>query len=305
MFFLLQIEDQKIEKIRRAVLSRKVKFADGTEVPAIGQGTWHMGDDPENHQDEVDTLRLGIRLGMTLIDTAELYGYGKSERVVGEAIRGLRDQIFLVSKVMPSHAGGRNLVSACESSLKRLGTDHLDLYLLHWKGGVPIEQTIDGMEKLKQSGKILRWGVSNFDTADMKNLIHRPDGAHCTTNQVLYHLGSRGIEVDLLPWQKAQHMPVMAYSPIAQGGSLKKQLTTEPALKKIAAAHDVSPIQLLLAWCIRRAETDGVIAIPKASRPEHVLANAEAASVHLSAEELQTLDRLFPRPSHKVPLDLL
>lgn len=302
---MLQINDRKIDRIRQAVRSRKVKFADGTEVPAIGQGTWHMGNDPARHQNEVDTLKLGIRLGMTLIDTAELYGYGKSERVVGEAIRGLRDQIFLVSKVMPSHASGRNLVSACENSLKRLGTDHLDLYLLHWKGGVPIEQTITGMEKLKQSGKILRWGVSNFDTADMENLIHRPDGAQCTANQVLYHLGSRGIEVDLLPWQKAHHMPVMAYSPIAQGGSLKKRLTTDPALKKIAAAHGVSPIQLLLAWCVRHSETDSVIAIPKASRPEHVLANAEAASVRLSTEELQTLDHLFPRPSHKVPLDFL
>lgn len=302
---MFKLEDQKIEEVRQSVLRRKVKFADGTEVPALGQGTWHMGNDPAKHQDEVDALRLGVRLGMTLIDTAELYGYGKSERIVGEAIRGIRNQIFLVSKVMPSNAGGNALISSCENSLKRLGTDHLDLYLLHWKGGIPISQTIEGMEKLKKSGKILRWGVSNFDTADMENLTGRTDGTHCATNQVLYHLGSRGIEVDLLPWQKAHQMPVMAYSPIAQGGTLKARLTTDSAVTGIAAAHKITPIQLLLAWCIRRSETDGVIAIPKAGRPEHTLANAEAATVRLSAEEQQTLDQHFPRPAHKVPLDLL
>lgn len=302
---MFELDDQKIEQIRQSVLSRKVKFADGAEVPALGQGTWHMGNDPEKHQDEVDALRLGVRLGMTLIDTAELYGYGKSEHIVGEAIRGIRDQIFLVSKVMPSNARGNDLISSCENSLKRLGTDHLDLYLLHWKGGIPIGQTIEGMEKLKKSGKILRWGVSNFDTADMENLASRTDGAHCATNQVLYHLGSRGIEVDLLPWQKAHRMPVMAYSPIAQGGTLKAQLTTDSAVTRIAAAHKITPIQLLLSWCIRSSETDGVIAIPKASRPEHTLANAEAAAVRLSTEEQQELNHHFPRPAHKVPLDLL
>jgi Aldo/keto reductases, related to diketogulonate reductase len=302
---MIQIDDQKAETIRNSVISRRVKFADGTEVPAIGQGTWHMGNDPAKHQDEVDALRLGIRLGMTLIDTAELYGYGKSERLVGEAIRGLRDQLFLVSKVMPSHAGGTDLIAACENSLKRLGTDHLDLYLLHWIGGIPVEETIEGMEALKKDGKILRWGVSNFDTADMKNLFSHPSGANCATNQVLYHLGSRGIEVDLLPWQKEHHLPMMAYCPIAQGGSLKQRLTSNPVIDEIAGNHHVTPIQVLLAWCIRHAETDGVIAIPKASRPAHTLENAQAAAITLSAEELEALDHVFPRPGHKVPLDLL
>ncbi|WP_332238304.1 aldo/keto reductase [Sporolactobacillus sp. KGMB 08714] len=295
-----------METVRQQVRSCTVTLTDGTTVPAIGQGTWHMGDVPSKRNTEIEALRLGIRLGMTLIDTAELYGYGKSERVVGEAISGLRDQVFLVSKALPSHGDPKSLAAACENSLRRLGTDHLDLYLLHWKGTVPIEETIEGMETLKKNGKILRWGVSNFDRADMENMWSRTNGSNCAANQVLYHLGSRGIEVDLLQWQKEQHMPVMAYCPLAEAGSLKKRLLTDPAVSGIAAAHGITPLQLLLAWCIRRrAGSERVIAIPKAGQPEHVLENARAAAVILSDAEQAALDRAFPRPSRKVPLDIV
>lgn len=301
----MALSDQEIEAIRRKVTARTVTLLDGTELPAIGQGTWHMGDDPAVRQAEITSLRLGIRLGMTLIDTAELYGYGKSESVVGEAIHGLRDQVFLVSKALPSHAGRRDLASACEASLRRLGTDHLDLYLLHWKSGVPIEETIEGMEALKRSGKILRWGVSNFDTPDMETLLSKSGGSHCAVNQVLYHLGSRGIEVDLIPWQRSRRIPVMAYCPLAEAGALKQRLISDPAVKQIAAAHRITPLQLLLAWCIRRAETDGIIAIPKAGQPAHVIENARAAAVTFNSEELQELDQSLPRPVHKTPLDIV
>lgn len=300
-----QISEDEIEKIRKQVRSRRITLADGTKIPAIGQGTWHMGDDPSKRRAEIDSLRLGVQLGLTLIDTAELYGYGKSENVVGEAIKGIRDHVFLVSKALPSHGSRKDLAQACEDSLRRLGTDHLDLYLLHWKGGVPIEETIEGMEDLKKSGKTLHWGVSNFDTEDMEDLLDKPSSANCAVNQVLYHLGSRGIEVDLLPWQRAQHMPIMAYCPLAEAGSLKHRLVSDPVVKRVSAAHGITPLQLLLAWCIHRAETDGVIAIPKAGQPAHVIENAKAAAVILSETEQKELDRVFPRPDRKVPLDIV
>ncbi|RYM05012.1 aldo/keto reductase [Sporolactobacillus sp. THM7-7] len=302
---MVRISEQEIDRIRRQLKKRRVTLADGTRLPAIGQGTWRMGDDPAKRQSEIEALRLGIRLGMTVIDTAELYGHGQSERVVGEAIRGFRDQVFLVSKALPSHGDQKGLTAACENSLRQLGTDHLDLYLLHWKGSVPFEETIEGMEKLKKSGKILRWGVSNFDTADMESLLRRPNGANCAVNQVLYHLGSRGIEVDLMPWQRNHRMPIMAYCPLAEAGSLKRRLLSDRAVKGIAASHKISPLQLLLAWCIRRAESDGVLAIPKAGQPAHVLENAKAAAVILTDDETRALDKSFPRPAHKMPLDIV
>lgn len=302
---MVQISDREIEEIRQQVSRRTVTLTDGTTIPAIGQGSWHMGDAPSKRNTEIEALRLGIRLGMTLIDTAELYGYGKSEQVVGEAISGLRDQAFLVSKALPSHGDPKNLAAACENSLRRLGTDHLDLYLLHWKGSVPIEETVKGMEALKKSGKILHWGVSNFDTADMETLWRQTNGSNCAVNQVLYHLGSRGIEVDLLAWQKEHHMPIMAYCPLAEAGSLKSRLLSDPSVADIAAVHRITPLQLLLAWCIRRAESDGIVAIPKAGQSAHVLKNAETAAVILSGDEQMALDGAFPRPSRKVPLDIV
>jgi diketogulonate reductase-like aldo/keto reductase len=297
----LTLSDQEIEAIRRKVTARTVTLPDGTKVPSIGQGTWHMGDNAAARSEEIATLRLGVRLGLKLIDTAEMYGNGKSESLVGAAIRGIRDQVFLVSKVLPSNASRRGTVSSCENSLRRLGTDRLDLYLLHWKGSVPIDETIEAMESLKQSGKILRWGVSNFDTPDMENLLHRPRGEHCAVNQVLYHLGSRGTEVDLQPWQRRQRIPIMAYCPLAQGGSQKRRLLADPTVAGIAKAHRMTAIQLLLAWCIRDG---GVIAIPKASRTAHVIENARAAAVTFTPNEQQALDRAFPRPAHRVPLDI-
>lgn len=289
-------------KVREAVISRKVRLPDGTQVPALGQGTWNMGDDPSRRKEEIYSLQLGIELGMTLIDTAEMYGGGRAEELVGEAIKGRRDEVFLVSKVYPHNASGERLVQSCENSLRRLGTDRLDLYLLHWRGLIPLHETIEGMEKLVRDGKIVRWGVSNLDTSDMKELVSLAGGDRCAVNQVLYHLGSRGIEYDLLPWQREHQMPIMAYCPLAQGGTLRRGLVEHPVVREIAAAHNATPFQILLAWCIR---TEDVIAIPKAGRQEHVRENAEAALIRFTEDELRRLDEAFPPPASKQPLDIV
>ncbi|MCO7175004.1 aldo/keto reductase [Sporolactobacillus kofuensis] len=301
----MHLEDDETARIRHDLENRKITLADGTKIPAIGQGTWRMGDDPFKHQNEIESLRLGVRLGLTLIDTAEMYGEGRSELLIGEVITDLRDEVFLVSKAYPNHADRKRLKTACEQSLKRLGTDHLDLYLLHWRGATPLEETVRGMEELKKAGKILRWGVSNFDTKDMEELWSVPGGTHCAVNQVLYHLGSRGIEFDLIPWQAAHHVPFMAYCPLAEGGSLKNALLHDSSVIKIAQAHQITPLQLLLAWSIRHAENQHIVAIPKAGQPEHVLQNAKAVAIRLTAEEERTLNLAFPRPSGKVPLDIV
>lgn len=261
-----------------------------------------MGEKPQEKAKEIKALQLGIELGMKVIDTAEMYGNGASERLVGEAIKGRRDDVFLVSKVYPHNAGLDKISIACENSLKRLGTDYLDLYLLHWRGRIPLEETIEGMEKLRKEGKILRWGVSNFDTDDMKELWNTTNGSNCATNQVLYHLGSRGIDFDLLPWHREHHVPIMAYSPLAQGGALRKQLLTDPIINEIAKKYNVKPLQIALAWTIR---TNDVIAIPKAGQEQHVLENAEAAAIELTQEDLDRLDEAFPKPRKKVPLDII
>ncbi|WP_159888511.1 aldo/keto reductase [Paenibacillus puerhi] len=279
-----------------------VRLPDGTRLPRLGQGTWHIGDRPAKRKEELRTLRRGVELGLTLIDTAEMYGDGRAEELVGEAVAGLRDSVFLVSKVYPHNAGRHRLARSCEDSLKRLKTDRLDLYLLHWRGNVPFSETIEAMEKLVREGKIMRWGVSNLDTADMKELLAIPGGGGCMTNQVLYHLGSRGIEYDLLPWQRERAMPIMAYCPLAQAGSLRQELVHNPVVKEIAAGHGITPFQLLLAWCIR---DEDVIAIPKASSVQHVEDNAAAARIKLTEEELSLLDRAFPGPARKVPLDIV
>lgn len=295
-------DDKTISKIRSHVENRVITLSDGSTVPILGQGTWYMGEDPRAKENEIKALQLGIELGMTLIDTAEMYGNGGSERLVGEAIKGIRDKVFLVSKVYPHNAGKNKISTACENSLKRLGTDHLDLYLLHWRGGVPLEETIEGMENLKKEGKILRWGVSNFDTDDMQELVSATNGTNCVTNQVLYHLGSRGIEFDLLPWQKEHQMPIMAYCPLAQGGSLRSQLLNDPTIREIAGEHNVNPLQIVLAWCIR---SNDVIAIPRSTQEKHVIENATAASIELSKEELDKLNEIFPKPHRKLPLDIV
>ena len=292
----------EIEYLKTVNDKKTVLLPDGTTIPRLGQGTWYMGENSRKAVEEIQALQLGIQLGMTLIDTAEMYGDGKAELVVGQAIKDCREKVFLVSKVYPHNAGLNKISKSCEASLKRLNTDYLDLYLLHWRGGVPLEETIEGLEKLIKAGKILRWGVSNFDTHDMKELSMLPKGKNCAVNQVLYHLGSRGIEYDLLAWQKQNNMPVMAYSPIAQAGSLRRGLFENLIVKELAEKYAVQPAQILLAWCMR---SGNVIAIPKAASTNHVLENAKANTVILTPEDLQKLDTAYPEPTRKSSLDMV
>ncbi|ENZ4141165.1 aldo/keto reductase [Enterobacter ludwigii] len=281
---------------------KTVTFSAGRPLQAIGQGTWYMGEKASQRKSEVNALRAGIDLGLTLIDTAEMYAEGGAEEVVGEAIKGQRDNVFLVSKVYPWNAGGQKGQAACDASLRRLGTDHIDLYLLHWRGNYGLDETITLMERLQQQGKIGRWGVSNLDYEDMQALWREEGGSACATNQVLYHLASRGIEFDLLPWCQQQAMPVMAYCPLAQAGRLRSGLMNHPVVNAIAHNHRATAAQILLAWVIRH---QGVIAIPKAASIEHVNANAGALEITLTAEERHKLDNAFPPPTHKLPLDVV
>lgn len=279
-----------------------VTFAEGLTVPAIGQGTWYMGENASQRRNEVDALRAGIDLGLTLIDTAEMYADGAAEEVVGEAIKGQREKVYLVSKVYPWNAGGQKGIAACDASLRRLGTDYIDLYLLHWRGNFGLDETVELMETLQQQGKIGRWGVSNLDYDDMQELASVTGGTACATDQVLYHLASRGIEYDLLPWCQQQNMPVMAYCPLAQAGRLRSGLMNHPVVNDIARNHQASAAQILLAWVISHK---GVMAIPKAATLEHVTENAGALRIALSAEELLKLDNAFPAPDHKMALDVV
>lgn len=281
---------------------KSVMMAGQIALPAIGQGTWYMGEQAGQRQKEVAALQAGIDAGLTLIDTAEMYADGGAEEITGEAIKGRRDRVFLVSKVYPWNAGGQKAIAACESSLRRLGTDYLDLYLLHWRGNFSLAETVDAMEALMRQGKIRRWGVSNLDYADMQELWRVPGGQACATNQVLYHLASRGIEFDLLPWCQQQRVPVMAYCPLAQAGRLRDGLLDNRAVQEIAHAHSVSAAQVLLAWVISQ---QGVMAIPKASSVAHVKENAAALALTLSADELRLLDTAFPAPQRKTPLDMV
>lgn len=278
-------------------MTRLVTFSDGTTVPVLGQGTWEIGDDPAWRDEEQAALSRGIDLGLTVIDTAELYGDGRSERLVGEVIAGRRDEVFLVSKVRPENASEMKMMLACEKSLERLGVDRIDLYLLHWEGRVPLEETVDAFQELVDEGMIARWGVSNLDLRAMERLIDIDGGADCAANQLLYNLGSRGVEFDLLPWMQARDMPMMAYSPLGRRGLLEHPLITD-----IADRHDASPAQVALAAVLRQ---DGVIAIPKASTVGHVEANAEALEIRFDAEDLERLDRVFPPPTKATPLDII
>ncbi|PWE43473.1 aldo/keto reductase [Pseudomonas prosekii] len=270
----------------------------GVAVPVIGQGTWRMGEDRSAHKFEVAALRQGIDLGMTLIDTAEMYAEGGAEEVVGEAIAGRRDQVFLVSKVYPHNASRKGIPQAIERSLRRMNTDYIDLYLLHWRGQYPLEETVEAFERLREEGKIGRWGVSNFDIDDMHELASVSPANACATNQVLYNLEERGIEFDLLPWSQQQRLPVMAYCPIGQGG----HMLGNAALAQVAARHAASPAQVALAWLLRQ---DNVIAIPKAVRPEHVTLNAQAAQLKLDAADLTALDQAFRAPQRKQRLAMV
>jgi diketogulonate reductase-like aldo/keto reductase len=289
-------------EIREAVEKRKVILPDGTKVSALGQGTWFMGEKQGKRESEINALKLGLELGMNLIDTAEMYGEGLAEELISHVIEGCREDVFLVSKVYPHNAGRNSIIKACENSLRRLKTDYLDLYLLHWRGRVPFEETIEGMELLKKQGKILRWGVSNLDTDDMDELYHKSHGEKCAVNEVLYHIGSRGIEFDLLPWQRNKNIPTIAYCPLAQGGSLERNIVRNETLNEIAKEHNVKPLQIALAWTIR--END-IISIPKAASAEHVIENAKAASIVLSSSDIGRLDKEFKKPVRKMPLDIV
>ncbi|MCE9682748.1 aldo/keto reductase [Halomonas alkalisoli] len=278
----------------------------GIELPVIGQGTWYMGEGLAPHRDEVRALQQGLELGMTLIDTAEMYADGGAEEVVGEALAGRRTQAFLVSKVYPWNAGRQSAIEACERSLSRLGTDHLDLYLLHWPGSIPLEETLEAFERLREQGKIRRFGVSNFDVDELDALHALPGGGDCAVNQVLYHLGSRGIETALRPWACRHGLPLMAYCPLAQAGQLRHDLFGHPVVRELADGLGITPAQLLLAWVTRPVEgRRDVIAIPKAVQPAHVADNAAALAVRLDDETVARLDDAFPAPSGKVPLDIV
>ncbi len=274
-----------------------VMLPTGEPVPALGQGTWQMAEAASRRGTEIQALRLGIELGLTLIDTAEMYGEGAVEELVAEAIEGHRDEVFLVSKVYPHNTSRRGVTQACERSLRRLRTDRLDLYLLHWRGSIPLEETDAGFEDLHRAGKIRHWGVSNFDASDMHELVQVPGGTTCATNQVLYNVTRRGPEFELMPWMAQHRMPLMAYSPIEQG-----RLPRSGALQTVARKHGVSAFQIALAWLLQKT---GVIAIPKAGRPEHVRDNARALSVQLDGEDLQEIDAAFPPPRRKRPLEII
>ncbi|TCU25577.1 diketogulonate reductase-like aldo/keto reductase [Rhizobium azibense] len=274
-----------------------ITFPNGIKVPALGQGTWNMGERASETEREIASLKAGIQLGMTLIDTAEMYGEGDSERIVGRAIKGRREGLFIVTKVYPWNASRRGTIEACERSLSRLGIDQIDLYLLHWRGEHPLADTVEAFEDLKDAGKIGAWGVSNFDIGDIEELLAVPGGRHVAANQVLYNLARRGIEYDLLPWCQEHGVPVMAYSPIEQG-----RILHNPELIRIAKANQATPAQVALAFLLER---DGVIAIPKTSNADRVAENRDCVSLDISDDDWAALDAAFPPPTRKSALEML
>lgn len=282
-----------------------VEFPNGKLVRPLGLGTWFMGEDTYKRAEEIAVIQEGIRSGVQVIDTAEMYGNGQAESLVGEALKGLstaeKKNIFLVSKVLPSNAGKDRIFKACEKSLRRTGVDALDLYLLHWRGGVPLVETIDCMEKLVQEGKIKAWGVSNLDVLDMEELFSVRNGLNCQVDQVLYHLGSRGIEFDLKPMLDDYHIPLMAYCPLAQGGQLRSGILRNPAVKEVAKRHGCKEIQVLLAFVLASKQT---IAIPKVSRMDHLKEVLAVENIVLSNEDLELLQSAYPSPTHKMYLDI-
>jgi len=276
---------------------KMVRLPAGEEIPAFGIGTWRLGEKRSLREREIAAIKLGVDLGVRLIDTAEMYGEGVAESLVAEAIAGRRDDIFLVSKVYPHNASRRGAVAACERSLQRLRTDRIDLYLLHWRGSAPLEETVAAFETLRSAGKIRHWGVSNLDLADMKELMSVPNGSQVATNQVLYNLQRRGIEWHLLPWLREHRVPIMAYSPIEQG-----RLLRESRLAALAARSGITAAQLALAWLLAK---DDVVVIPKSSDPQRLKENCAALDVRLNAEQLAELDAIFPPPSGASALPML
>ena len=276
---------------------RTVKLPSGERIPVLGQGTWHLAEVAARRDTEILALRRGLDLGMTVIDTAEMYADGEAEKLAGAARAGRRDEVFVVSKVLPQHATARGTVAACEGSLRRLGTDRIDLYLLHWRGRVPLADTIEAFGGLQKAGLIRYWGVSNFDMPDMKELTALPGGPEVATDQVLYNLSRRGPELNLFPLLRKLRVPIMAYSPIEQG-----RILGHPVLREIAELHHATPAQIALAWVLRR---DDVCAIPRASRLEHTNENRAAADIQLDRADLSQLDQDFPRPERVRPLEML
>ncbi len=279
-----------------------VNLKNGLKIPKLGMGMWFIGDNPQKKDEEYKAICKGIEAGMTLIDTAEMYGSGRSESFVGDAIKNFqRDNLFLISKVLPQNAGKKKIKKSLEASLKRLKTDYLDSYLYHWIGSVPFEEVIDGMENLVKDGLIRSWGVSNFDTSDLKTFIEDCGGVNCVLNQVLYHVGSRGIEYDLLPYMQTKNVIPMSYCPLAQGGELCSTLLKDKTLLEIAHAHNITVMQVLLAFVLRY---DNMVAIPRSSSVKHTLENAAVCDITLSSDEISAIDNKFPAPNHKVPLDV-
>lgn len=276
---------------------RTLELPSGQAIPILGIGTWQMGENAKNRQIEIDALRHGLDLGLSLIDTAEMYGEGGAEQVIAEALTDRRAEVFLVSKVYPHNASKQGAIAACERSLKRLKTDYVDLYLLHWRGSVSLAETLETFQTLQQAGKIRSYGVSNFDVEDMEEASHLKGGNAISTNQVLYNLMRRGVEWNLLPWCRQQGIPIMAYSPIEQG-----RLLNNRTLKIIAQQRGVTTAQVAIAWLLHQ---DNVIVIPKSSRINHMEQNYAALELKLSAEELTTLDAAFPPPTKPVPLEML
>lgn len=276
---------------------RTLKLLSGQVIPALGMGTWQMGENLRNRQSEVEALRHGLDLGISLIDTAEMYGEGGAEDVIAQAIVNRRSEVFLVSKVYPHNASKKGAIAACERSLKRLKTDYLDGYLLHWRGSIPFSETLDAFQSLQQAGKIRSYGVSNFDVKDMQEALSLKGGDQIVTNQVLYNLKRRGIELNLLPWCRQHNLPIMAYSPIEQGRLLNHRVLTA-----IAQARGVTPAQIAIAWLLHQ---DNVIVIPKSSRIEHVKQNRAALDLKLSPDELSRLHSAFPTPEKPIPLEML
>lgn len=289
-------------QLNNAPKVRTTQLPSGRPMPVLGQGTWRMGEDPSLRQLEVAALRYGLDLGMNLIDTAEMYGEGGAEEVVCEAIADRREEVFVVSKVYPHNATRRGAIEACERSLRRLQTDYIDLYLLHWRGDVRLAETIEAFQQLKETGKILEHGVSNFDVSDMEEWMALPGGEQVATNQVLYNLASRGIEWELIPWSRERRIPIMAYSPVAPNAQMQKRMFNDRNVKSIAAEHSATPAQIALAWVLRDRD---IIAIPKASQPQHIRANREAIDIQLTRDDLAKLDQSFSPPKAKTPLEML
>uniref|UniRef100_UPI00403F351C aldo/keto reductase n=1 Tax=Lentilactobacillus hilgardii TaxID=1588 RepID=UPI00403F351C len=270
-------------------------------VPAIGLGTWHMGDSAVTRSTEIKAIQAGIDAGANVIDTAEMYGNGRSEKLVGEAIANInRDHLFLIDKVLPSNASADRMEHRLDTSLKLLGTDYVELYLYHWRGAVPLSETVETLQLMQKKGKIKRWGVSNFDLPDMKELLDLPGGDQVAANEDLYNLGSRGIEYSLLPWQRQQGIPLIAYTPVAAGDE-RGQLINHSAVKEVAEVHHATPWQILLAWAIRDGST---LAIPQSGDPKHAVDNVKAGLITLSDDDLAKLDTQFPKPTSKQPLDI-